>query len=373
MITTFEKCLKIYNENPDFFIYKKGIVHWETLHLFSYNSTEHQSFFETSDTTTALQMRGIVFKWETHPKLFSLGFQKFFNYWEFEESIDWIKNKKVKQITEKVDGSLILCWLFDDWTLFLHTKWILENDYSELAYSVITEKQKEMAISLLKEWWFPIFELIWPKLTQLWSLTIKYEKDELVFLWARNVNWEYLSYEEIKELAKKYETRIPNIYVDNSLEDILKLAKVDEEHEGVVFMFDDNSMVKVKFDFYLQQNFFWTKSDKNMLKIVLDAKMNWTFDDLISMHSTDNNNDLHNFIVKANEYIEKEKMKIVTDIFEKVKEWYYETVKDFAFKYQGYKYFGLLMRTKRYWKIEYSEIYDFLRKDGEFLQWVQDI
>jgi hypothetical protein len=38
------------------------------------------------------------------------------------------------------------------------------------------------------------------------------------------------------------------------------------------------------------------------------------------MHSTDNNNDLHNFIVKANEYIEEEKIKIVNDILEKVKE-----------------------------------------------------
>ena len=82
---------------------------------------------------------------------------------------------------------------------------------------------------------------------------------------------------------------------------------------------------------------------------------------------------MHDFIIKANEYIEEEKMKILNDILDKVKEWYYETVKEFAFKHKGYKYFGLLMRTKRNWKIEYSEIYDFLRKDGEFLQWVENI
>ena len=377
MITTFEKCLKIYNENPEFFIYKKGIVHWETLHLFSYGSTEHNLFFETSDVTTALQMRWIIFKWETNPKLFSLGFQKFFNYWEFEESIDWIKNKKVKQITEKVDGSLILCWLFDDWELFLHTKGVFENEYSNLAHSVITDKQKEMAISLLKDWWFPMFELIWPKLTQLWSLTINYEKDELVFLWARNVDWKYLSYEEIKELSNKYETRIPNIYKDLNLEDIIKLSKTDKEHEWVVFMFKDDSMLKIKFDFYIEQNFFKNKSDKNMLKVVLNALIENNYDDLVASFislddeeinlTTNKKNKIKEIILKASKDIEEKKNFILNDLEPIIKSDFHLSVKDLALKYKGYKYFSLLMNLKRNNELDFKDIYKFLLRDDEFL------
>lgn len=222
-----------------------------------------------------------------------------------------------------------------------------------------------------------MFELVWPKLTQLWSLTINYEKDELVFLWARNVDWEYLSYEEIKELSNKYETRIPNIYKDLNLEDIIKLSKTDKEHEWVVFMFDDNSMLKIKFDFYIEQNFFKNKSDKNMLKIVLNALIENNYDDLVASFislddeeinlTTNKKNKIKEIILKASKDIEEKKNLILNDLEPIIKSDFHLSVKDLALKYKGYKYFSLLMYLKRNNELDYKIIYKFLLRDDEFL------
>jgi hypothetical protein len=142
-------------------------------------------------------------------------------------------------------------------------------------------------------------------------------------------------------------------------------------------MFKDDSMLKIKFDFYIEQNFFKNKSDKNMLKVVLNALIENNYDDLVASFislddeeinlTTNKKNKIKEIILKASKDIEEKKNFILNDLEPIIKSDFHLSVKDLALKYKGYKYFSLLMNLKRNNELDFKDIYKFLLRDDEFL------
>lgn len=217
--------------------------------IFNYRLASYTDFLQPN----ALNCRGATFQIDENDNalaLSSLPFPKFFNLNEnpFTENLDMTQ---IKVIQDKMDGSLISTYLYDD-TLLLKTKgslnsfqandsykWLIDNPKNEHLYNfLVFMAQNHNTVCL--EWTSPNNRIVLP-----------YSKSSLTVLSARNeLNGEEIPYSHLKEIMCEWEC---NEFLDKDIsstqEENIKLVEAIPSMtkiEGFVFTMVDGMKWKLK-------------------------------------------------------------------------------------------------------------------------------
>lgn len=184
-----------------------------------------------------LKCRGLIL--DGQGNVVSRPFKKFFNYEEYGENPPSLKNS---MCFEKMDGSLGILYLFNN-KKFLATRGSFDS--SQAIEGTIMLRNKYDQVKFLSQYTY-LFEIIYPTN----RIVVDYNgQSKLVLLSIiDNQNGQDLSWEYILDFARKWGFEIPNTYGFASFEEI-KSIKVDN-FEGVVFLCEDGTRVKVKLDEY---------------------------------------------------------------------------------------------------------------------------
>ena len=252
-IPTYEECLEIVDKNPQMYFYeRKYNIDNYKLSIFGYRYAHYNNFILpiiSNDEINALELKGMSYVFNDDGTVFNhyLMLHKFWELNQYEHcTYELFKDKEIKNITTKEDGFLITFIMLPSGDIISQTKKgydlypnILANEY--LAKSNYYFFIKECLSQNIQ----PIFELVGEK-----SL-VKYRKPDLILTKLRcNKTGKYL---DIKDY-KTYDVSVVKEYKnDYSLDDLLKLKKNVKKIEGWIVHFEDDTILKVKTDWWINK------------------------------------------------------------------------------------------------------------------------
>lgn len=233
------------NINTRTFIYRMG------------NTMTDEMFLQNG----ARNMRGTVYNRDTK-EILALPFFKFFNIYENKHFTDYDEVKKwdIRSIFEKVDGCLIYFYSCNN-KLICRTKGGSTNRESKIAMDIVNKNRflRHFIEGLVAADYTPMFELISP----INSLNIvEYNFVDLVFLGFRCIytGQLFMNGSDLDFNRKQMQliTAIYPYYNDNfrTIDDVIEECfnrKVSREEvlEGYVIEFENEELVKFKYDQYL--------------------------------------------------------------------------------------------------------------------------
>jgi T4 RnlA family RNA ligase len=306
---------------------------------------------ENKPNIHAFDMRGVTFVFNLDGTLWKrfLMLPKFFNLNQIDETqYSNIKNKKIKHISTKEDGSLIAFMILPNGKLFSKTIGGFANDQSKISMTLLY-KSEENAIwvkKIINEGFTPLFEYVsWEN-----RIVLKYSNAEIRFIGLRsNINGDFIPASEVKE--------IPNsIYFIKSeistLDELIERSKVEENKEGWVIMLEDRMLLKVKTNWYFRSHNLRTE---NIFRedFVIKNYYEETLDDIVSQLNKDIDSDAFEFINKVTTAVSNYSnhieycVNILYEISKNYKEW-----NDFAKQYHKEPYFDFVKfyENKDYYK-----------------------
>ncbi len=287
-------CESVIKNNNHF--YKKEVE--GDISIYSYRLASYKDF---SVSSYLEEFRGLTFVGDKR----YLSLHKFFNINETEELFyENLKHLKIKEVTEKIDGSLIRFVKVNNKVVpktrmdFNH---LILNDISREYYlknKKIIDWSLDNRIALL-------FECITP----LNQIVIFYNNSDLVLLKARNEDTgEYLD-------VKDFNLRVVDKVKVDSLDDLIKLAGTVQDKEGWVVEFDNGLHIKIKTKWYLDRHRLCSSGFQynNIIESLLDD----TIDDILSIiPEGEKKSKIIEVVDKFEEYFNQS----VINILEKVKE-----------------------------------------------------
>jgi len=249
---------------------------------FSLNYSQINSSINDS---VANQCRGLILRGDVKDKFSIVGptelvafpMERFFNYGQINNVIDYSKNPKV---LEKLDGSLCICY-FDfvknEWhiatrscpeaDIFINSSVLFENfTFRTLFEKALKEGYNktffEFTNALDKNLTY-CFELCTPKN----RVIVKHDDYKIYFLTARDLNSGNEVYVDVF-LDK------PEVYELKSMENLIEFVQSRNpvEHEGVVVVDECFNRIKIKhpgYNFFNKQKDCLESSDRNILEIIL--------------------------------------------------------------------------------------------------------
>ena len=196
-----------------------------------------------------IQARGIVTTQDG--EILSRPFPKFFNLGEKEaEPIDW---KEPIEITEKIDGSLICIYLYNN-KIFINSKGSFKSEHAQFAKHWLSEHLCD---------WNPVFgytylfEAVFPATSENEVKVINYgDRADLTLLAIINTKTgeEYL-YPQLKKFGEEVGIAVVQKYDSDTYATIdkVKSRASIQEGEGIVLHFTkSNKRIKVKSDVYIR-------------------------------------------------------------------------------------------------------------------------
>ncbi len=231
------------------FFYKDFVTPFGTnVRIFTYNYASYEDWLKPN----ALESRGIMFEMdgEEPVRIMSRPMQKFFNLNENPFTID-LDLSKILYGTTKEDGSLISTYE-DNGTLRTKSKSSIFSTQAVESHQVLLDyNNKELydrCLELAKDGFTCNFEYVAPNN----RIVIEYSQKDLVLLNVRENNTgEYVSYEELRKdpVLRKY---LVGRFVFNSEnpEETINDIIATEGIEGYVFVMEDDTVFKLKTDWY---------------------------------------------------------------------------------------------------------------------------
>jgi len=296
----------------------------------------------------ATETRGHVFDKNTG-ELISLGFEKFFNVNETEETqfhnLDFTDSRKYT----KNDGSMIQVVSINN-KLFTKTKKSFYSDVAKCAQKFLNKHNnlQKFCEYIISKNYSPLFEY-W---NQDYKIVLDYDSEQMVLLAARhNETLEYLDYKELQKLAYNFGIDIINTW-DLSIDYIQEELKTIVNFEGYVIELNNGKRVKIKSDWYVRNHKLFTDiRERDIVEMILDE----TIDDIKSIVieaglDWSKISDIENEVFGRILDIENEVFSIVENCKELTK-------KEIATKYKKHKYFSLIMGEINYGEGEYAEYY----------------
>lgn len=247
------------------------------------------------------EIRGITF---VNDKPY-LSLPKFFNVNEIEETqFHLIKDKKIKYISEKMDGSLITFYEKDG-NIYPKTKNSLRNDILDDIYNknLINNDIIEFVRFCFDNNYYPIFEYISPDN----KIVIDYDKSELILTVIRDSEGNFIRPDILKFQFPNIE--YTKVYDNLDINNIMSILPVLKEREGFVVVFEDNTVVKFKTDEYFELHHLFNDvyRDIILLRLMVEEKI----DDFISKIEHENVKEMvMNKLLKFNEEVTKIKNEV---------------------------------------------------------------
>lgn len=242
-IPTYEECVEITRKYPPKTFYEsKKLYDNYKFSFFNYRLAKHEHFVESN----AFEMKGITFLHHNEKIHHYLMFNKF---WELDQypafTYENFKDKKIKKVMVKEDGNLVSFLKLPDGKIISRVKGGFKTLFNKEANDFI---YNNLTYYKFIEWCLdnnivPLFEIVGKN-----RIVLKYDKSDLILLNLRNnLTGEYLD---------KVDYNMSGINVikteDLSLEDMIELSKTREDFEGWVVQFEDDTLLKVKTDWYYE-------------------------------------------------------------------------------------------------------------------------
>ena len=341
-IPTYEECLSIADSSASF-VAKREELDGVPIVSFAYRLILLEDFAKFKG---ARNLRGITFREDTG-ELVALPFHKFWGLNENEYTqLDRVKCKGILRVTEKYDGSLVYFFMLSG-KLYCKTKLNSFSEQAARAMSIVEENRalRDSIVELIRGSYTPLFEYIAPTN----QVVIPYAEERLKYICSRSMkdgtyNFDYF------EGCDPVDTLLLE-----SLDSVVSMVKDYRGHEGLVVVFKDHDMVKVKTEEYIQLH-----------KVASNILNESTLAYLILTESLD---DAKNTLLSANsnllEYVSSFERKVVNSYnkFVKAAENFYKlnrelTRKDYAVKAQAeldQTSFGLAMELYSKGKVDESK------------------
>jgi T4 RnlA family RNA ligase len=343
-IPTYQDCVSICKNNDSFFELSVKYKKYD-IKIFNYNNTIPDDFhkpFLNSNTINAYELRGICFVFD-NGKLVNryLSMNKFFN---LNETSGWmyddIKDKVIKKISVKEDGSLIRFIRVGDEAIAKTQNSInnLQTKLSNELYNTNIELKNVVDRSLDNNECL-LFELVSPYN----QIILNYEKTNLILLSVRDeLTGKYLPVDKYDKISTKKYFRN-----NNNLDNLINFCKGNKNIEGFVIELEDGKMVKLKTLYYLNLHHLVGAGQFLRVNKIIEAIINNKLDDILPF--LNDKNELKNRISDIQSKIKKFKTTIKNDIIEKLKQ-YNNNDKEFYLKYKNYTYINILMASKKKFK-----------------------
>lgn len=241
----------------------------------------------------ALDMRGVTFVFNADGSLSHrhLMLRKFFNLNQVESTqYGVVKNKKIKSVTYKEDGSLIAFIELPDNTVVAKTIGSFDNEQTVAAMKIFRENGK-LATTIKALLWMgktPLFEYVsWDN-----RIVLKYSKPELRLIGHRD--------NRTGEFVPGYKVPTPECGVaahfeNVTLDELIEMSKTKVDLEGWVVEFEDGQMIKIKTEWYFNLHGIRTM---NIFRedYVINNYLNENLDDIISQLDEKEDEDAFMFV-----------------------------------------------------------------------------
>jgi len=339
---------KIICENYDNFQFYETIYYIDDYKIstFNYRLVKYNDFANPKDTSLeAFELRGLTFVFNKDNTLFKrfLLLKKYFNLNQVETTLyDNVKNLKIKDVYDKVDGSVINFIKLPNGKILTKSKMCVDNIQALEAHKIYESNKdiNDMVNWSLDRDIMPIMEYVSPTN----RVVLKYIKSDLILLKFRCLKTgnflDFDIYPNIDKIntAKKEE-------FDN-IDDIIKLVDDTINKEGWVVNFENNFMIKIKTKSYVDLHHTITESiyrEDFLITKILDEEI----DDVISIIPKDEI-EILNLIDKITiivyNYV-KETMKICEIKTNEFYDKYNGSKKDFSINYGTKdKYYSYVMK-----------------------------
>ena len=354
-LPTRERCLEIVNTcETDTFYRTTDIVNGYQVEFYNYRLASYTDFINNN----ALELRGIMFIYDhtTEEWIRHIALRKFFN---LNQTIGYMaedfKGKKILDISEKFDGSMITFVKFPNNKIIAKTKMKFDSPQAIEAQNLVNNNPVLLMNieNMINKGWTPIFELVSPTN----QIVLFYERPELKLLQVRDTSsGKYLDISMVFEEFPIFERKLFSMPDSNAtpIEYFLEFQEHAKDIEGIVFTTEE-TLVKVKTIWYMNLHHNITEELKlhNLIPVILNEQV----DDLIALLKDVQK---RNFINEVQIQLEKIYNNMVQEIIELYKEFkIFETKKEFAIKYNQHIHFHTVMRI---YNIDENEIEEVVEK-----------
>lgn len=287
-----------------------------------------------------LEMRGCAFVEDKKGNVIPFySLRKYYHLEQKEEvTYEKLKYKEIDNITVKEDGTLISFIKIND-KVMARTRNGINSIPSILANNILNNDKKlyNGIKKGLENGYHFAFEMVGMEN----MVVLTYPKTELILLQVRDNEGTYLKRKEIWDLMLKLELPLSYLVKEingKTLENIIMNSKNDINKEGWVILFKDNTMVKVKTDWYINEKEKIYKNQSLRWSLIIEQIVNDTLEEnLVDLPETIVNLivslkekiliDLNDFIedkliefnlIKKNTFINNEKSKVLSLIMSKI-------------------------------------------------------
>ena len=248
-LPSYIECKEIVKKNPHGCFYEivYNIDNYK-ISIFSYRTALYNNFFLPiieNPEIKAFEMKGLSFVFNDDGSIFdrNLMLHKFWILDQYYHSkYDIFKVKKIKNITIKEDGFLVTFIKLPSGEIISQLKTGFDSIENRVANSYLDNLDYFSFISdCLNNNRQPIFELIHKDM-----IVGHNGRKELILLKIRDkITGKYLD-------IKNSKVKVVDC-VDYTFDEIISLSKIKEDMEGWVVHFEDDSMVKIKTDWWVRK------------------------------------------------------------------------------------------------------------------------
>lgn len=335
ILPTRDECQAIIKDSDIFYCTETEVQGYK-VEMYSYMLASAKNF----TTPYHYEMRGITFiqdkdgLWERFPAL-----SKFFN---INQNPGWmlddVKDKKITNVQDKMDGSLITFVELPNGDIVAKSKMSFVSEQAIMANELIKDN---LYMRRFLTWCFansytPIFELTSPKN----QIVVLYDSTELTLLQVRDSDGRYFNAYQLNKICSEKMIPVATQY-DYTLDELMKMKETEEGYEGFVVTFSDGQMAKIKLDSYLALHGVVTElREDKIIELTVDEAL----DDVLEICTGE-----RRVFVENVAEITTTKFNALVNEF-KMLRWKYfnehnENRKEFALEYKDRPLFGWVMRT----------------------------
>jgi T4 RnlA family RNA ligase len=315
---TYEDACAISKQHNDFNFFKKEYdVSGYKVVVFNYFLCGYNMFANPIPGRSgihAFDMRGATFVFNHDGTLYKkfLMLPKFFNINEVESTqYHLLKDKKIKSITVKEDGSLIAFMELPNGQIYAKTLGGLDNDQVKAAMKFYdNDINLQLAVDeMITRDYTPLFEYV----SFDNKIVLNYKETQLRLIGMRdNVNHDYIPSCQLglnfKSFLENNGIIIVKSVEDLNLNDLIKICNKDNEIEGFVVEFEDGQLIKCKTQWYFSVHKLHTESI-NREDYVIETYLNGTLDDILAQFDHGKDSNVFDFVltikIAVNKYMEE--------------------------------------------------------------------
>ncbi len=364
---TYEDAMKLVKAYDNFnFSKSEYVISDYKIVTFSYFLCEFKHFrtpLIEDPKINGYDMRGVTFVFNADGSLYRryLMLSKFFNLDQVETTqYDLVKDKKIKFVTTKEDGSLIAFMGLPDKTIFAKTIKGFSNEQVAGAMKMLElhPNLKEFVKVKLSHGFTPLFEYV----SYDNRIVLKYSTPGLKFIGLRNNTDDSFvpafKVTDIPLISKGIDKKIEGF----TLDDLIKKSEVEENKEGWVIGFEDGQMIKIKTHWYWKMHGLRTE---NIFRedFIIKHYLEETLDELLAQLDEKEDMDAFKFVERVKKAVNNYIIFIdskVNELFDKYINYYDKDWVRFATDNHKAAFFGLSRNI-----IEQSD--DYNKKKSEFI------